>query len=381
MKVILHYIKPFIPRMSVGISIKFIGAVMELLLPWILSYLIDDIVPLRDIGLILLWGGAMVLAAVGWSMANDMLALNKTSTSATITVEDENDFGSVVDQLKTNNIIEHTVLFRLFAAVTGGDDEIAQGTYVVDSDMDYRALLNSLSSSSSNRKEVEVTITEGMTVQQIFQLLEEEGVSTVDKLNDMAANHDYAFSFLQDIPLGDPNRLEGYLFPDTYDFYMGEDARYVINKMLVNFDSRVNDDIRAQIEETGYSIREILTIASMIEKETDGTDRANIASVIYNRLNNPGGGTAGYLNIDATIQYVLPEGEIVSEEDYHTVQSPYNTYENKGLPPGPIANPGMESIMAALNPNSTNYYYYALGDDGVHHFFSTNSAFQAFLNS
>ena len=324
---------------------------------------------------------SMVLAAVGWSMANDMLALNKTSTSATITVEDENDFGSVVDQLKTNNIIEHTVLFRLFAAVTGGDDEIAQGTYVVDSDMDYRALLNSLSSSSSNRKEVEVTITEGMTVQQIFQLLEEEGVSTVDKLNDMAANHDYAFSFLQDIPLGDPNRLEGYLFPDTYDFYMGEDARYVINKMLVNFDSRVNDDIRAQIEETGYSIREILTIASMIEKETDGTDRANIASVIYNRLNNPGGGTAGYLNIDATIQYVLPEGEIVSEEDYHTVQSPYNTYENKGLPPGPIANPGMESIMAALNPNSTNYYYYALGDDGVHHFFSTNSAFQAFLNS
>lgn len=314
-------------------------------------------------------------------MANDMLALNKTSTSATITVEDENDFGSVVDQLKTNNIIEHTVLFRLFAAVTGGDDEIAQGTYVVDSDMDYRALLNSLSSSSSNRKEVEVTITEGMTVQQIFQLLEEEGVSTVEKLNDMAANHDYAFSFLQDIPLGDPNRLEGYLFPDTYDFYMGEDARYVINKMLVNFDSRVNDDIRAQIEETGYSIREILTIASMIEKETDGTDRANIASVIYNRLNNPGGGTAGYLNIDATIQYVLPEGEIVSEEDYHTVQSPYNTYENKGLPPGPIANPGMESIMAALNPNSTNYYYYALGDDGVHHFFSTNSAFQAFLNS
>lgn len=324
---------------------------------------------------------SMVLAAVGWSMANDMLALNKTSTSATITVEDENDFGSVVDQLKTNNIIEHTVLFRLFAAVTGGDDEIAQGTYVVDSDMDYRALLNSLSSSSSNRKEVEVTITEGMTVQQIFQLLEEEGVSTVDKLNDMAANHDYAFSFLQDIPLGDPNRLEGYLFPDTYDFYMGEDARYVINKMLVNFDSRVNDDIRAQIEETGYSIREILTIASMIEKETDGTDRANIASVIYNRLNNPGGGTAGYLNIDATIQYVLPEGEIVSEEDYHTVQSPYNTYENKGLPPGPIANPGMESIMAALNPNSTNYYYYALGDDGVHHFFSSYSEHQAFLNS
>ena len=84
-----------------------------------------------------------------------------------------------------------------------------------------------------------MTITEGQTVKQIFELLEKEGVSTVEKLEDVAANHDYAFSFLQDIPLGDPTRLEGYLFPDTYNFYMGEDAKYVINKMLVNFDSKV----------------------------------------------------------------------------------------------------------------------------------------------
>ena len=118
-------------------------------------------------------------------------------------------------------------------------------------------------------------------------------------------------------------------------------------------------------------IREILTIASMIEKETDGTDRTTIASVIYNRLNNPGASTAGYLQIDATIQYVLPEGKIVQESDYQGVDSPYNTYKNKGLPPGPIANPGMESITAALNPQSTNYYYYALGDDHLHHFFSS----------
>lgn len=310
---------------------------------------------------------SMVLAAVGWSMANDMLALNKTSTSATITVEDENDFGSVVDQLKTNNIIEHTVLFRLFAAVTGGDDEIAQGTYVVDSDMDYRALLNSLSSSSSNRKEVEVTITEGMTVQQIFQLLEEEGVSTVDKLNDMAANHDYAFSFLQDIPLGDPNRLEGYLFPDTYDFYMGEDARYVINKMLVNFDSRVNDDIRAQIEETGYSIREILTIASMIEKETDGTDRTLISSVIHNRLENVGE-TAHLLQIDASLVYAA--GREITEDDYQTLDSPYNLYTHQGLPPTAIANAGKASFQAALQPDDTNYYFYVLNPDTQRHVFS-----------
>ena len=324
---------------------------------------------------------SMVLAAVGWSLANDMLALNKDKVTATIVVDDENDFGSVVDQLKDNDIIKYKGLFRLFSALSGGSDKIAQGSYLVDTDMDYRAILNSLGSGSSSRVEVSVTIQEGLTVRQIFELLEKEGVSTVEKLNDMAANHDYAFSFLEDIPLGDPNRLEGYLFPDTYNFYMGEDPKYVINKMLVNFDSKVDDSMRQKIADKGYTIQELLTVASMIEKETDGTDRTTIASVIYNRLNNPGAGTAGYLQVDATIQYVLPEGEIVSEEDYQTVNSPYNTYLNKGLPPGPIANPGLESIMAALNPESTNYYYYALGDDGVHHFFTSYSEHQAFLNS
>lgn len=324
---------------------------------------------------------SIVLAAVGWSLANDMLALNKDKVTATIVVDDENDFGSVVDQLKDNDIIKYKGLFRLFSALSGGSDKIAQGSYLVDTDMDYRAILNSLGSGSSSRVEVSVTIQEGLTVRQIFELLEKEGVSTVEKLNDMAANHDYAFSFLEDIPLGDPNRLEGYLFPDTYNFYMGEDPKYVINKMLVNFDSKVDDSMRQKIADKGYTIQELLTVASMIEKETDGTDRTTIASVIYNRLNNPGAGTTGYLQVDATIQYVLPEGEIVSEEDYQTVNSPYNTYLNKGLPPGPIANPGLESIMAALNPESTNYYYYALGDDGVHHFFTSYSEHQAFLNS
>ena len=324
---------------------------------------------------------SIVLAAVGWSLANDMLALNKDKVTATIVVDDENDFGSVVDQLKDNDILKYKGLCRLVAALSGGSDKIAQGSYLVDTDMDYRAILNSLGSGSSSRVEVSVTIQEGLTVRQIFELLEKEGVSTVEKLNDMAANHDYAFSFLEDIPLGDPNRLEGYLFPDTYNFYMGEDPKYVINKMLVNFDSKVDDSMRQKIADKGYTIQELLTVASMIEKETDGTDRTTIASVIYNRLNNPGAGTTGHLNIDATIQYVLPEGEIVSEEDYYTVESPYNTYLNKGLPPGPIANPGLESIMAALNPESTNYYYYALGDDGVHHFFTSYSEHQAFLNS
>ena len=199
---------------------------------------------------------------------------------------------------------------------------------------------------------------------------------TVERLNDMAATHDYAFSFLQEIPLGDYHRLEGYLFPDTYEFYMGEDPKTVINKMLVNFDRRFTDEMRSEVQENGYTVRDIVIIASMIERETDGSDRATIASVIYNRLNNPNAGTQGYLQIDATLVYAL--GRTITSEDY-TADTPYNTYTNKGLPPGPISNPGLASIQAAMDPENTNYYYYALGSDGTHSFFQTLEAQQNFI--
>lgn len=327
--------------------------------------------------IVLVCAVSVVLAAVCWSLGNDVLALNKESTSATITVNDENDFGSVADQLKGNDIIKHKGLFKLFASLTGGKDKIAQGTYEVNSDMDYRALLNSMSSNSASRKDISVTITEGQTLKQIFELLEKEGVSTVEKLEDMAANHDYAFSFLQDIPLGDPSRLEGYLFPDTYEFTTPHSALYVINKMLVRFDEVFTDEMRAQVEKSGKTIHEVLTVASLIERETDGTDQKRIASVIYNRLNDPSAETVGLLQIDATLTYI--NGGRVPVEADKQIDSPYNTYKYKGLPPGPIASPGLKAIQAAMDPEKTSYFYYVLGDDNVHHFFKTYSEMQSFM--
>ena len=176
----------------------------------------------------------------------------------------------------------------------------------------------------------------------------------MEKLQDMAAEWDYAFDWLQDIPLGDYHRLEGYLFPDTYKFEMGENPKYIINKMLVNFDAKM-DEYMAQYsgEDAQYSLHDIVTIASMIEKETDGTnneehnDYRSIASVIYNRLENPEAETVGLLQIDATLVY-LNGGKVPTEAD-KAIDSPYNTYKYQGLPPGPIANPGMEAIKAAMN--------------------------------
>ena len=323
---------------------------------------------------------SILLACVGWIAANDVLALNKQEKSVVFTIDKEEGFDNVVSRLKDEGLIEYKSLFKLFASFTHGEEKISPGTYTLNTNMDYRALIAGMGVNSTTRQEISVTIPEGYTTAQIFQLLEDRGVAaSVDDLNDMAANHDYAFSFLQDIPLGDPNRLEGYLFPSTYQFYTPHSALYAINKMLVAFDANLTDELRQEIADSGRSIHEILTVASMIEKETDGTDRSHIASVIYNRLNNPSAGTQGYLQVDATLVYING-GKVPTEAD-KSIDSPYNTYMYKGLPPGPIANPGMESIRAALHPDSTKDYYYALGDDDLHHFFRTYDSFQKFMAS
>ncbi len=322
---------------------------------------------------------SVILACVTWVAANDVLALNKEPVTATVVVADEDSFGDVVDKLKEQGIIENKLLFNLFATFTGTKDDITPGSYVLNTDMDYRAILTNISSRSTSRVEISVTLQEGLTVQQTFELLEEKGVATVGELTEMAASHDYAFSFLADIPLGDASRLEGYLYPDTYNFYLNQDPLYVINKILQGFDARVTDEMRQEIAQGDYSLYEILTIASLIEKETDGTDRAHIASVIYNRLENvnASAGTNGYLQIDATLAYING-GNVPTEADKQ-IDSPYNTYLYPGLPAGPICNPGLESIQAAMDPDSTSDYYYVLGDDGKHHFFQTYSQMQSFM--
>ena len=322
-------------------------------------------------------GVSALLACIGWVAANDVLALNKPEKTATITITNDDSFGDVAEKLKDEGLIEYKFLFNLFATFTRSKDDVVAGTFTLNTDMDYRALLSGMSANSATRATVTVTIPEGYTVDQIFTLLEEKGVASVEDLQDMAANHDYAFSFLQDLEMGDYHRLEGYLYPDTYEFTTPQNSLYVINKMLVRFDEQFTDAMRQEVADSGRTIHEIITIASMIEKETDGNDRADIASVIYNRLNNPSGGTQRYLQIDATLAYING-GKVPAEAD-KSIDSPYNTYLYKGLPAGPISNPGLESIKAAMNPNRTSYYYYALGDDGVHHFFKTLREQQNFI--
>lgn len=322
-------------------------------------------------------GISTILAGFSWMAANDVFALNKGEATGVVAIKADDTVGSVATSLKKAGIIQYKNLFLIYAGITNAREKISVGTYELNTTMDYRAIVAALGKSSSSRMTVSVTIPEGYTLEQTFQLMAEKGISSYDGLMKMASGYDYNFSFLKDLPLGSATRLEGYLFPDTYEFYLGEDPKTAINKMLINFDTKVTNEMREKANQMGYSVHEIVNIASMIEKETTGKDQRAIASVIYNRLNNPG--TFPYLQIDATVQYALKERkEQLSTEDLK-VDSPYNTYRNKGLPAGPIANPGLTAIKAALNPEKTGYYYYALGEDGAHHFFKTHAAQVAFL--
>ena len=344
-------------------------------------------------------GLSAILASVGWAWASDLLALNKEYTSVIITIPSDSFIQSerkgedgetytvsranmdlITDQLEEEGLIKYRFLFKLYGWFSNADEKIVAGTYELDTEMDYRALVVNMSRSSSTRQTIDITIPEGYSIDQIFSLLESEGVSTVEELRDMAANWPYKWSFLQDIPLGDYHRLEGYLFPDTYTFYLGEDPKYILNKMLDNFYGKMEDYFGRFTEESRYSLHEIVTIASMIEKETDGEDYDTIASVLYNRLENPAAETVGYLQIDATLVYING-GRTPTEAD-KSIDSPYNTYLYKGLPAGPISNPGKASLYAAMNPKSTGYYFYALNPaTGRHEFSRTFAEHQAKLNS
>lgn len=335
-----------------------------------------------------------------WVCAADVLAFGREDKELTITITDSDNIDTIASKLKNVGLIKYPGLFKMYAELTGAEEEIAPGTFTLNSLYDYHALVNSMTPHASSREEVEVLIPEGYTCAQIFALLEEKKVCTVEELELYAATGELDdYWFLEGVTRGEKYSLEGYLFPDTYRFYLNDDPENVLEKMLDNFDYRFTDLMKEKIEplnarmasvlaSRGYSaeyidahkftIREIVIIASMIERETaNDAESFDISSVIYNRLTNPG--SYPYLNIDATLIYALggnidPEtGETMplSKADLE-MDHPYNSYTKKGLIPGPISNPGRASLLAALDPNETNYYFYVYNPNaGVHKFAKT----------
>ena len=225
---------------------------------------------------------SFILATIGWRWAGDVLALNKEPLTASVTITEGESLGDVTAELKEKGLVKYGYLFQLFASFTHKAEKITAGSYELSTVMDYSALLNNISSTSAYRETVTVTIPEGYTVEEIFKLMENKGVCSYNDLLKVAQEETFDFDFLKDVKTTKEKRLEGYLFPDTYEFYKGADAKNVINTMLKNFDERFDSKMEAEMQLLGYSKNDIIIMASIIEKETDGGDQRNIASVIQN---------------------------------------------------------------------------------------------------
>ena len=343
----------------------------------------------------------LIIAAIGttlgrllWVCAADVLAFGREDKDVTISVTLDDTMESIAQKLHGAGLVRYPELFLLYADLTDAQEDITTGTFTLNTIYDYHALVSQMSPRSGNRVVVEdVLIPDGYNCRQIFALLEEKGICKAADLEKWAAEGDLSeYWFLEGVQRGDKYCLEGYLFPDTYDFYENSTPRAALEKMLDGFDYRVNETYRnmlpalnqhltAMMRANGsseefiaanqFDIRDVINVASLIEKETASNQESyRIASVIYNRLFS-WGNTPRYLNIDATVIYALGGKTNLTSEDM-TVDSPYNTYTNQGMTPGPIANPGLASIEAALNPESTSYYYYVLDPGtGVHQFSKT----------
>ena len=327
-----------------------------------------------------------LLAGLGWLMVNDVCALNKPPLTVKIEVKKDESVGSVATKLKEEGLIESKTLFKIFGKFFHASDIIGPGTYELNTDMDFRCLIHSMNSRNSIIPEgvVRVTIPEGYTVQDIIALLAKKGVCDAEALTECAKNYVFTdYDFIDNVNLGDVTRLEGYLAPDTYEFFEDEAPEKALGRLIKNFHYWMNDEVKEAIINSGHSFRDVVIMASIIEKEAIGDDeeRANIASVLYNRLAHPERETAGLLQMDSTVRYAMMLKGMEIDEFTTEIDSPYNTYVHPGLPAGPISNPGRASLLAAVYPNNTSYYYFAYGKDGVSHFFKKYNDHMKFVNS
>lgn len=343
---------------------------------------------------------SIIFACLAWMAASDMLALNKEEFTTTVTLPssvfqsetvdkfDDNgrktgtkrithaDMDYVSDVLKDAGLIEYKWLFELFCKVSTADEKVSPGEYELKSSYDYRALIQHMRAGSSSTVTVTVTIPEGFSMHQIFMRLEENGVCSYNDLMESAENDLFNYSFLEGNESRGAYRLEGFLFPDTYEFYVGMQASSAINKLLDNCNKKITEEILTRINDMGMTLYDVISVASLIEKEAaNDAERPLISSVIYNRLN-----IGIVLGIDASVLYPYPEHEGAPTKQMLEKDDPYNTRINPGLPPTPICNPGIASITAALYPESTNYYFYALDtESGTHQFFTEDTDFNSFV--
>lgn len=324
----------------------------------------------------------VLLAVVGFVCTvvilflGDMMGVNGNSDPITVTVEPNTGLNEVSETLHEAGVISYPDMFKFYVRFMADDGVTIQfGEFDLSSDMGYDEIIQVLSTYNRSDQVVRVTIPEGSTVVDIARILEDNRVCTVQDFYAAVNRTDYQYSFLTEEALNNTGRyflLEGYLFPDTYDFYVNEHATEVVETMLDNFADHYTSEVRQAVENSGMTLDQIVVLASVVEAEASGNTEqmANVSSVYHNRLSD----SSSYPNLqsDPTILYAenvlkpffqQDDGAIDAEEQ--AMLDSYNTYAGSGLPAGAINNPGVAAILAAAQPADTNYTYFVTSSDGA----------------
>jgi len=265
----------------------------------------------------------------------------------------------IADALLKEGLIDSTLYFKIYIWREKLESKLQAGEYILNGNMSIKDVAAIFANGKTLNKEKTIKIIEGWNIGEISGYLAKEGVMGGQTFADFAkksvSDWNYSkerFDFLADLPPGAD--FEGFLFPDTYRIFADATNEDVFFKMLDNFDKKLSGDIRQEIESQGKSIFEIITMASIIQKEVRSEDDMKIVSgIFWNRLNS---GQA--LESCATLAYILGENKPQYSLEDTKIVSPYNTYQNQGLPPGPISNPGLNAIIAAVYPTKTDYFYF-----------------------
>lgn len=313
---------------------------------------------------------AVLISTYAISCMNDILAIGRDSeTVITVNVPAQTDTKGAIDILKDNKLIKHKYFCRIFAkALQYRDDNYLTGIYYLTESMGLENMLSSFKKPTVTGETVTLTFPEGYTVSQIAEKLEKYEVCSQTAffatVRDVDFSTEYTFIAQMDNKDKRYQVLEGYLYPDTYEFYIGENASSVIRKFLDNFKNKWTDEYQAQADKLGMSVDDVITLASIIEKEAYGADQMPlVSSVFHNRLNKSG--IYPTLGSDATKEYVSEyiSKSVTNSSELSVYQKNYDTYKCEGLPVGAICNPGNDAINAALYPASTGYYYFLHDND------------------
>ncbi|MBO5065863.1 MAG: endolytic transglycosylase MltG [Clostridia bacterium] len=316
-----------------------------------------------------------IICFIGIGCINDVLALKGDETPVEVTVQSGMTDEEVLGILKDKGLIDNKLFCKLFLSVFEQDGDYISGVYTLTEKMGVEKMLAIMKTDYTNSETVSLTFPEGWTVQQMAEKLEANDVCTASSFISTLQTVDFSqeYDFIASIPEKEKRFcvLEGYLYPDTYEFYVGENASSVVRRFLDNFQAKWTEEYQAQAEKRGLTVDEVVIMASVLQKEAANNEQMpTISSVLYNRLEKPN--TFPLLQCDSTEDYLLKTikptltSSIEDTQKYIEYRNNYDTYseECKGLPIGAISNPGDGAIKAALFPEDTGYFYFRHDSEG-----------------